>query len=32
MSLKTQSKVLRALDEQIFTRVGDDEPIAWTCA
>jgi len=27
MSLKTQSKVLRALDEQIFTRVGDDEPI-----
>src|SRR5499433_2987512 len=27
MSLKTQSKVLRALDEQKFTRVGDDEPI-----
>jgi two-component system nitrogen regulation response regulator NtrX len=26
MSLKTQSKVLRALDEQRFTRVGDDEP------
>jgi two-component system nitrogen regulation response regulator NtrX len=27
MSLKTQSKVLRALDEQKFTRVGDDAPI-----
>ena len=27
MSLKTQSKVLRALDEQRFTRVGDDEAI-----
>src|SRR5262249_41274486 len=27
MSLKTQSKVLRALDEQKFSRVGDDEPI-----
>jgi two-component system nitrogen regulation response regulator NtrX len=27
MSLKTQSKVLHALDEQRFTRVGDDEPI-----
>src|SRR5579862_1047059 len=27
MSLKTQSKVLHALDEQKFTRVGDDEPI-----
>ena len=27
MSLKTQSKVLRALDEQKFTRVGGDEPI-----
>src|SRR5215471_11550250 len=27
MSLKTQSKVLRTLDEQKFTRVGDDEPI-----
>jgi two-component system, NtrC family, nitrogen regulation response regulator NtrX len=27
MSLKTQSKVLRALDEQRFTRVGDDESI-----
>ncbi|HET9181862.1 MAG TPA: sigma-54 dependent transcriptional regulator [Candidatus Angelobacter sp.] len=27
MSLKTQSKVLRALDEQKFTRVGDDEPV-----
>jgi two-component system nitrogen regulation response regulator NtrX len=27
MSLKTQSKVLRALDEQKFTRVGDDDPI-----
>jgi two-component system nitrogen regulation response regulator NtrX len=27
MSLKTQSKVLRTLDEQRFTRVGDDEPI-----
>src|SRR5947207_4325733 len=27
MSLKTESKVLRALDEQRFTRVGDDEPI-----
>src|SRR5205807_3942667 len=27
MSLKTQSKVLRTLDEQRFTRVGDDESI-----
>ncbi|HLJ89723.1 MAG TPA: sigma-54 dependent transcriptional regulator [Candidatus Angelobacter sp.] len=27
MSLKTQSKVLHALDEQRFTRVGDEEPI-----
>ena len=27
MSLKTQSKVLHALDEQRFTRVGDDEAI-----
>jgi len=27
MSLKTQSKVLHALDEQKFTRVGDDDPI-----
>jgi len=27
MSLKTQSKVLRTLDEQKFTRVGDDESI-----
>src|SRR6266581_3511754 len=27
MSLKTQSKVLRTLDEQKFTRVGGDEPI-----
>lgn len=27
MSLKTQAKVLRTLDEQKFTRVGDDEPI-----
>jgi two-component system nitrogen regulation response regulator NtrX len=27
MSLKTQSKVLRALDEQKFTRVGGDEAI-----
>jgi two-component system nitrogen regulation response regulator NtrX len=27
MSLKTQSKVLRALDEQKFTRVGDDDAI-----
>jgi two-component system nitrogen regulation response regulator NtrX len=27
MSLKTQSKVLRTLDEGRFTRVGDDEPI-----
>src|SRR5215468_9168751 len=27
MSLKTQSKVLRALEEQKFTRVGDDDPI-----
>jgi two-component system, NtrC family, nitrogen regulation response regulator NtrX len=27
MSLKTQSKVLRTLDEQKFTRVGDDEAI-----
>lgn len=27
MSLKTQSKVLRTLDEQKFTRVGDDEPV-----
>jgi two-component system, NtrC family, nitrogen regulation response regulator NtrX len=27
MSLKTQSKVLRTLDEQKLTRVGDDEPI-----
>jgi two-component system, NtrC family, nitrogen regulation response regulator NtrX len=27
MSLKTQSKVLRTLDEQRFTRVGDDEPV-----
>ena len=27
MSLKTQSKVLRTLDEQRFTRVGDDAPI-----
>ena len=27
MSLKTQSKVLRTLDEQRFTPVGDDEPI-----
>jgi two-component system, NtrC family, nitrogen regulation response regulator NtrX len=27
MSLKTQSKVLHALDEGKFTRVGDDEPI-----
>src|SRR5262249_18369710 len=27
MSLKTQSKVLRALDEQKFTRVGDNDPI-----
>jgi two-component system, NtrC family, nitrogen regulation response regulator NtrX len=27
MSLKTQSKVLRALDEQKFTRVGDDAAI-----
>ena len=27
MSLKTQSKVLHALDEQKFTRVGDDETI-----
>src|SRR5437763_1430496 len=27
MSLKTQSKVLRSLDEQRFTRVGDDESI-----
>ncbi|HEV2988362.1 MAG TPA: sigma-54 dependent transcriptional regulator [Candidatus Angelobacter sp.] len=27
MSLKTQSKVLRTLDEQRFTRVGDDEAI-----
>jgi two-component system nitrogen regulation response regulator NtrX len=26
MSLKTQSKVLRVLDEQRVTRVGDDEP------
>ena len=27
MSLKTQSKVLRTLDEQKFTRVGDDDPV-----
>jgi two-component system nitrogen regulation response regulator NtrX len=27
MSLKTQSKVLRALDEQKFTPIGDDEPL-----
>src|SRR5205085_10069117 len=27
MSLKTQSKVLRTLDEQRFTPVGSDEPI-----
>jgi two-component system nitrogen regulation response regulator NtrX len=27
MSLKTQSKVLRTLDEGRFTRVGDDDPI-----
>ncbi|HSM87297.1 MAG TPA: sigma-54 dependent transcriptional regulator [Candidatus Limnocylindrales bacterium] len=27
MSLKTQSKVLRTLDEQKFTPVGDDEPV-----
>src|SRR5215813_11757004 len=27
MSLKTQSKVLRTLDEQRFTPVGDDDPI-----
>jgi two-component system nitrogen regulation response regulator NtrX len=27
MSLKTQSKVLRTLDEQRFTRVGGDEPV-----
>src|SRR5437899_2678001 len=27
MSLKTQSKVLRSLDEQHFTRVGDDEAV-----
>jgi len=27
MSLKTQSKVLRTLDEQRFTPVGDDEPV-----
>jgi two-component system nitrogen regulation response regulator NtrX len=27
MSLKTQSKVLHALDEQKFTRVGDENPI-----
>ena len=27
MSLKTQSKVLHALDEGKFTRVGDDEPV-----
>ena len=27
MSLKTQSKVLRTLDEQKFTPVGGDEPI-----
>src|SRR5215468_434259 len=27
MSLKTQSKVLRTLDEQRFTRVGDDESV-----
>src|SRR6266704_1850444 len=28
MSLKTQSKVLRTLDEQRFTPVGDEEPIS----
>jgi len=28
MSLKTQSKVLRTLDEQRFTPVGDDEPVS----
>ena len=27
MSLKTQSKVLRTLEEQSFTPVGDDEPV-----
>src|SRR5215471_8064093 len=27
MSLKTQSKVLRTLDEQKFTPVGDDDPV-----
>ena len=27
MSLKTHSKVLRALDEQKFTPIGDDEPL-----
>src|SRR5205809_3730008 len=27
MSLKTQSKVLRTLDEQRFTPVGSDEPV-----
>ena len=27
MSLKTQSKVLRTLDEQRFTPVGRDEPV-----
>ena len=29
MSLKTQSKVLRTLDEQRFTPVGSDEPSLW---
>jgi two-component system nitrogen regulation response regulator NtrX len=32
MSLRTQSKLLRALDEQRFEPVGRRTPSPWTCA
>ena len=32
MSLKTQAKVLRALEEQTVERIGGHEPIGSTCA
>ena len=32
MSLKTQAKVLRALQEQVVEPVGGTPACAWTCA
>ena len=32
MSLKTQAKVLSALDDQLFTPVGERSRCAWMCA